>query len=120
VHEEIIRRIGGERGFVNPANLAFIVDAVKDIGEDLPEDKAMVRKSGYLLFNQVDLHPFVDGNKRTAFEVAKSFLRLNGWSFEPDEDDAFGALMSISKGELDEGSTEVWMTRNLSRRSGAK
>jgi prophage maintenance system killer protein len=26
----------------------------------------------------VNLHPFLDGNKRTAFEVTKNFLRLNG------------------------------------------
>ncbi len=82
--------------------------------------KNIYRKSGYLLFNLVDLHPFLDGNKRTAFEVAKTFLRLNGWSFEPDESDAFGTLMSISKGELDERSTEMWMARNLSRKSGAR
>ena len=120
MHEEIIRRTGGERGFVSPTNLAFILDAAKDTGEDLPEDRAMVRKSGYLLFNLVDLHPFLDGNKRTAFEVAKVFLRLNGWSFEPDEDEAFGTLMSISKGELDEGSTERWMASHLSRKGGVR
>jgi death-on-curing protein len=100
---------------VSPANLAFILDAVKDIGEGLPEDGAMVKKSGYLLFNLVDLHPFLDGNKRTAFEVAKNFLRLNGRIFEPGEDDAFGTLLSISKGELDAESTEKWVGRNLSR-----
>jgi death on curing protein len=115
VHEEIVRRTGGEQGFVSPTNLAYVLDGAKDIGEDLPEDKAVVRKSGYLLFNLVDLHPFLDGNKRTTFEVSKNFLRLNGWGFDPDEEDAFGTLMSISKGELNAVSTEKWVARNLSK-----
>jgi len=70
----------------------------------------------YLLFNLVNLHPFLDGNKRTAFEVTKNFLRLNGWSFAPEDDDAFGILVSISKGDLDAESTERWIARNLRRK----
>ena len=118
VHETIIREAGGEQGFVSPSNLSYILDTVKDIGEDLAEEKAMTRKSGYLLFNLVNLHPFLDGNKRTAFEVTKTFLRLNGWGFEPEEDDAFGTLVSVSKGELDAESTEKWIARNLRRGEG--
>jgi death on curing protein len=115
LHEAIIRKTGGELGFVSRSNLAYILDTVRDIGEDLPAEEGIVRKSGYLLFDLVDLHPFLDGNKRTAFEVTKNFLRLNGRSFEPEEDDAFGTLVSISKGELDAESAENWITRNLSR-----
>jgi death-on-curing protein len=115
LHEEIIRLAGGEQGFVSLSNLSYFLDTAKDTGEDLPEDKAIIRKSGYLLFNLINLHPFLDGNKRTAFEVTKNFLRLNGCAFAPEEDDAFGMLASISKGELDAESTEKWVARNLRR-----
>jgi prophage maintenance system killer protein len=59
--------------------------------------------------------PFLDGNKRTVFEVTKDLLNLNGWKFEPDEDDAFATLVSISRGDSDIESTERWMARNLSK-----
>jgi len=103
---------------VSPSNLSYILDTVKDIGEDLAEEEAMIRKSGYLLFNLVNLHPFLDGNKRTAFEVTKNFLRLNGAGFEPEEDVAFGTLVSVSKGELGAESAEKWIARNLRRGEG--
>jgi len=64
---------------------------------------------------KVNLHPFLDGNKRTAFEVTKGFLNLNGWKFEPDSDGAFTILLSISKGESDAEATERWIARNLSK-----
>ena len=97
------------------SNLAYILESAKDIGENLPEGDAILRKSSYLLFNLVNLHPFLDGNKRTAFEVTKDFLNLNGWKFEPDEDDVFATLISISKGDSDWETTERWIARNLSK-----
>lgn len=69
----------GQQGFVSVSNLACVLETSQDIGEGLPEEQAAIRKASYLLFNLVNLHPFLDGNKRTAFEVAKTFLNLNGW-----------------------------------------
>ena len=57
----------------------------------------------------------MDGNKRTAFEVVKSFLGLNGWQFGPSENDAFAVLRSIASGDTDAESTGLWIARNLSR-----
>jgi death on curing protein len=80
------------------------------------KSKQLCARAGYLLFNLVNLHPFLDGNKRTAFEVAKTFLDLNGWSFDPPEEEAFSTLKSVSSGAVDAQSTEDWVGRNLSRR----
>jgi prophage maintenance system killer protein len=46
--------------------------------ERLPEKDAASRKTGYLLCNVIILHLLLDGNKRTAFELAMNFLSLNG------------------------------------------
>jgi death-on-curing protein len=115
LHQDIVKITGGERGLVSPSNLAYVLESAKDIGERLSAEDAIVRKSGYLLFNVVNLHPFLDGNKRTAFEVTKDFLNLNGWKFEPEEDDALATLISISRGESDVDTTESWIARNLSK-----
>ena len=114
LHEVIIRQSGGEQGFVSLTNLAYVLETAKDIGEGMPEDKAVVRKAGYLLFNLINLHPFLDGNKRTAYEVTKGFVEQNGWRFDPVEQDAYATLVSISGGKLDAESTERWVGRNLS------
>ena len=45
-------------------------------------------------------HPFVDGNKRTAFAAAGIFLELNGYQLRASEPDAVNAVLALSKGEL--------------------
>ena len=120
LHEAIIRQSGGEQGFVSLSNLAYVLETAKDIGEGMLEDKAVVRKAGYLLFNLINLHPFLDGNKRTAYEVTKSFLEQNGWHLEPADQDAYATLLSISGGKFDAESTERWVAMNLSKGGGKR
>jgi len=39
----------GEQGFVGLSNLAYILGSAKDIGENLPEGDAILRKSSVVL-----------------------------------------------------------------------
>jgi hypothetical protein len=51
---------------------------------------------------------------------AQNFLKLSlGWAFEPKEDDAFGMLVSISKGELDAGISIQVDSKESRERQGA-
>lgn len=45
-------------------------------------------------------HPFVDGNKRTAFAAAGIFLELNGYRLTASEPDAVLAVLGLSRGEM--------------------
>ena len=54
-------------------------------------------------------HPFVDGNKRTAFAVAGIFLELNGYRLVATEPDAVLAVLALSKGELDAEGFRDWL-----------
>ena len=47
-------------------------------------------------------HPFVDGNKRTAFLVGILFLELNGCLFTASEEDAAQAVIDLASGALSE------------------
>jgi death-on-curing protein len=43
-------------------------------------------KAGAMLYSFITFHPFVDGNKRTAFETTKIFMRLNGYELIAPKD----------------------------------
>ena len=47
-------------------------------------------------------HPFVDGNKRTAFAVMDTFLRLNGYRLMLTDDAVFGLVLRVAQGQLDQ------------------
>jgi death-on-curing protein len=54
-------------------------------------------------------HPFVDGNKRTAFAAAGIFLELNGYRLVATEADAVLAVLSLSRAEMDAGDFRKWL-----------
>jgi death on curing protein len=93
-HSRIIRLTGGQSGMISSSNLKYILETVQYIGEELGESKDGIKcKAEYVLYNIVVLHPFLDGNKRSAFEVTKRFLELNRRPFKPEEEEAFNKLV---------------------------
>lgn len=54
-------------------------------------------------------HPFVDGNKRTAFVAMELFLDLNGWMLLADDADCVMATLAVAAGTLDEAALAGWI-----------
>ncbi|MGB7431471.1 MAG: Fic family protein, partial [Ahrensia sp.] len=57
-------------------------------------------------------HPYVDGNKRTAFLAAVVFLRINGWAMTASEVAATQAVLSLAGGDSDQEAFAVWLRAN--------
>lgn len=55
-------------------------------------------------------HPFLDGNKRTAFVVSVVFLELNGYILQASEPDAYVAFMELASGSLSQAELAAWFT----------
>ena len=53
-------------------------------------------------------HPFVDGNKRTAFVVSVTFLRLLGYSLLAPRNETVAVFLALGAGELDEAGLAGW------------
>lgn len=54
------------------------------------------------LFGIAKNHPFVDGNKRTAFAAADLFLYFNGLSVEASQEEIIHLVLSVAAGEINE------------------
>lgn len=54
-------------------------------------------------------HPFIDGNERTAFVVAMSFLEANGQESEADEESVALIFEQLAAGKLNERQLAVWL-----------
>lgn len=57
-------------------------------------------------------HPFLDGNKRTAFVAAELFLRLNGQRLGADDADCVLTMLALAAGDLDEDAFAAWLRRH--------
>jgi death-on-curing protein len=58
-------------------------------------------------------HPFADGNKRTAWVLARLFLALNGHDLRFDPSDAIAAMLALAAGELSEEETADWFRSRI-------
>lgn len=100
-HKELIRDFGG-----NPSirDLGLIESAIA-----MPQSGAdgeffhgfPFEMAAAYAYHIAQNHPFVDGNKRTAFASALTFLELNGYPIMSGEDELENATRKIASGELD-------------------
>jgi len=59
-------------------------------------------------------HPFVDGNKRTAFVLAATFLALNGHRLVAEERDVVETFLALAAGMLEEDALADWFRHHIS------
>ncbi len=57
-------------------------------------------------------HPFLDGNKRTGFMVAATFLELNGLAFTASEESVVEKTLALAAGTLKEAGYASWLKEN--------
>jgi death-on-curing protein len=61
-------------------------------------------------------HPFVDGNKRVAFQAMYLFLGLNGLRIDASEEEVVATTLSLASGDLDEPGLAAWLRDHVTPR----
>ncbi len=77
-------------------------------GEDDPAELAAA-----YAFGVARNHPFIDGNKRTAWVLARLFLAVNGHKLTFTAEDAIRMMLALAAGELEEEVVSVWFRERL-------
>lgn len=57
-------------------------------------------------------HPYLDGNKRTAFLTCYVFLRANGHNLRADENEVVQRVLDLSSSAITEDDFAEWLRRN--------
>ncbi len=57
-------------------------------------------------------HPFVDGNKRTAYVAALTFLRLNGYRLKAGAAEKYETFIRLAAGEMTEEELADWFRKS--------
>lgn len=62
-------------------------------------------------------HPFVDGNKRTAFVAVEVFLGLNGLDLTAGDAECVVAMLDLAAGDLSEDDFATWLRDHTAPRA---
>ena len=77
-------------------------------------------QSSQRLSNIVVLHPFVNGRKRTGYELVRLLLQANGYDIVASSEDEYQYLLDVASGKDSEAGVEPWIATNLAEvRGGA-
>jgi len=57
-------------------------------------------------------HPFIDGNKRTAFVAMELFLACNGYELIAEDADCVVTMLAVAAGTIDEAQLAAWVRLN--------
>jgi death-on-curing protein len=58
-------------------------------------------------------HAFIDGNKRTAYVVCRTFLLLNGLDLTADRVERYTTFLSLAEGSLTEAELAAWLAGHV-------
>lgn len=103
---EINKKAGSNGAMVNSSNLEFTLAKAKNA-------KTVMKKAIVLLIGIIEGHPFVDGNKRTAFVTMELFLKMNGKEIDYSKGDEYlmeRVLYDIAEKRISEESLEKMLS----------
>jgi len=112
IHDYLIERHGGPHGLRDEGQLvAALFRPQTGYYADVIAEAAALWES--LSQN----HPFVDGNKRTAFGAAYTFLALNGVEITADADQVFAFINDLYEtNRFAFDALDSWLRSNTKRR----
>lgn len=109
IHERLIQRFGGNQGIRDKGLLeSALFRPQTGYYIDIAEMAAALFES--LLLN----HAFFDGNKRVAFFVTDTFLRLNGWKLSVETTAAHDFIVGmLERGDCSYDKVLPWVRQSL-------
>ncbi|MCJ8053574.1 type II toxin-antitoxin system death-on-curing family toxin [Shinella curvata] len=100
MHEEQLLEHGGLGGLKDQNALeAALARPLNKAAYGTPD---LFELAAAYLYGIVRNHPFSDGNKRTGFLAAFTFLILNGNLIEASQADVIAFVLAVAAGEIDE------------------
>ena len=114
VHEEQLAEHGGAAGVRDAGLLESALARPRNLAHYGTADVADLAAS--YAHGLARNHPFIDGNKRTAFVAAELFLALNGHESTADDGDCVITMLSMAAGDIDEPTFAAWLRSHLAPR----
>jgi len=112
VHEAQLAEHGGLAGVRDTGLLASALARPVNLAAYGDADAAALAAA--YAFGIARNHPFIDGNKRTAFVCAELFLVLNGVGLLADDAACVSTMLALAGGEMPETEFAAWLRSNAS------
>ena len=113
IHDILIERFGGARGVRDQAGLESAINRPYQTfgGQELYPHT--VDKAAAVFESIISNHPFIDGNKRTAYVLMRILLKAGTLDIQTTEDEKFDFVINAAQGLLNFDDIKVWINSRL-------
>jgi len=114
IHELMLSQHGGLAGVRDEGLLESALSKPRNLfayGSPTLPEMAASYAAGIILN-----HPFVDGNKRTGFMLAATFLELNGMNLAATEESVVEMTLALASGSMKQAAYAEWLKKNSTKR----
>ncbi|OCY13136.1 MAG: type II toxin-antitoxin system death-on-curing family toxin [Microcystis aeruginosa Ma_MB_F_20061100_S19] len=102
IHHHQIAEHGGLEGIRDEGLLESALSRPQNLLAYSESPPDMASLAAAYAYGIVKNHPFVDGNKRTAYVVTRTFLRLNGYDVQASSQEKYQIWIDLAVGRLSE------------------
>jgi death-on-curing protein len=111
IHDEQLAEHGGGSGVRDANLLASALARPEQLAHyGTPDVADLAAAYGYGISRN---HPFIDGNKRTAYVAVELFLALNGFDLVADDADCVLTMLDVAAGAIDEHTFAEWIRQHM-------
>jgi death-on-curing protein len=112
MHAASLARFGGIDGIRKPRLLDSTLNKPKQLFHH--DEPGLFALASAYASGIVKNHPFLDGNKRTGFLTAYTFLGINGLQLEATEEEAALQILALASSRLSDVALTDWLSGNCS------
>ena len=110
LHGEQLARFGGPEGVRDAGLLESAI--MRPVNQWHYGETDLAALAAAYAFGLAKNCPFIDGNKRIAFQAMMTFLRLNSIPFRPLPAHATAIILALAAGNVSEASLARWIRDN--------
>lgn len=114
IHEKMVEIGGGSAGIRDIELLHSAIERPKAMFGGKRLYKSLLEMGSAMLQSLVKNHPFVDGNKRTAFFATLRFFERNSISFTFKNDDIVSFMVQVDTKNLSVREIRNWFKNKIS------
>lgn len=107
IHDRQLAEHGGLQGLRDASALAAALERPRHKWAYGETDAASL--AAVYAWGLARSHPFADGNKRTAWVLARLFLALNGHRLAFGAEEAIQVVLALASGDLEEDALAGWI-----------
>ncbi|MBC7524422.1 MAG: type II toxin-antitoxin system death-on-curing family toxin [Flavobacterium sp.] len=119
IHDILIDKFGGSKGVRDLGLLESAINRPFATFDNLELYQSPEQKAAAILESLLINHPFVDGNKRTAYVLMRLILLENGMDIIADQNEKYEMVISASTGNIRFDEILEWIRTRTKKKNEA-